>query len=136
MTCRRSPTAPWQNDNSRKPTTPAQPIPPPHVLDPDRLLRNDRGDMTEDDHRTRSSLLEAALHETCADARHLWDHLDALRHFLIDSLPPDSRSPGPHRTASVTPTGPDDEQGWENWIAAYASVNSVLADHRANPAKA
>ena len=103
------------------------PIPTPHVLNPDRLLANDRGGFgTADDHKSRADLLDKALQDSCAYAQQLWDNLDAVRHYLMDSLPPDPRSPGPHPSPSAAPTGPDDEQGWENWIAAYASVTSVL----------
>ena len=103
------------------------PIPTPHVLNPDRLLANDRGGFgTADDHKSRADLLDKALQDSCAYAQQLWDNLDAVRHYLMDSLPPDPRPPGPHRSPSAAPTGPDDEQGWENWIAAFASVTSVL----------
>jgi hypothetical protein len=44
----------------------------------------------------------------------------------MESLPPDPRSPeaGPRTCAS--PTGPDDEEGWNRWIHAFAAVTSVL----------
>ncbi len=101
-----------------------QPIPKPHILDPNRVLDNRRGDFTAD-HKARAELLEAALQETCAYAQHLWDDLDSMRKYLIDSLPSDPRMPAPHR-ASATPSGPDDDQGWQNWIDAFAEVTSVL----------
>ena len=50
----------------------------------------------------------------------------ALRSYLLGSLPPDPRTPGLHRTGAA-PTGPDDEPGWQNWMAAYAEAHSVLA---------
>ncbi len=99
-------------------------IPKPHILDPDRILDNDRGGFTAD-HKARADLLDAALHETCAYADHLWNDLNAMRKYLLDSLPTDPRAPGPHRV-SATPSGPDDDQGWQNWIAAFAEVTSVL----------
>jgi hypothetical protein len=102
-----------------------QPIPTPQVLDPDRILDNDRGDFTAD-HKARAQLLEDALHETCAYSQQLWRDLDAMRGYLLNCLPPDPRSPGPHLTASASPTGPDDDTGWDNWITAYATVTSVL----------
>lgn len=102
-----------------------QPIPSPQVLDPDRILANDRGDFTID-HEARAQLLEEALHETCGYAQQLWRDLDAVRSYLLDSLPPDPRSPGQHLIASAAPTGPDDEDGWTNWITAFAAVTSVL----------
>lgn len=102
-----------------------QPIPTPHVLDPDRILSNDRGDLTVD-HEARAQLLDDALHETCAYAQQLWHDLDAMRAYLLTSLPPDPRAPGANPTASASPTGPDDDTGWDNWINAYAAVTSVL----------
>lgn len=102
-----------------------QPIPQPHVLDPDRVLVNDRGEFFVD-HETRADLLDKALHESCAYAKQLWDNLDAARGYLWASLPPDPRSPGPHPSLGAHPTGADDEAGWTDWIAAFASVTSVL----------
>lgn len=102
-----------------------QPIPTPQVLDPDRVLDNDRGDFTAD-HEARSKLLETALHESCSYAQQLWDTTNALRAYLMDSLPPDPRAPGAHPAVGASPTGPDDEQGWNNWVNAYAAVTSVL----------
>jgi hypothetical protein len=102
-----------------------QPIPTPQVLDPDRVLDNDRGDLTSD-HQARAALLDDALHKTCGYARQLWDTLDGVRGYLMDSLPPDPRSPGAAPHSSASPTGPDDQQGWDNWISAYASVTSAL----------
>jgi hypothetical protein len=102
-----------------------QPIPTPQVLDPDRILADDRDDFTVH-HRTREQLLDEALHATCAYAQQLWHDLDAMRAYLLDSLPPDPRAPGPHPTACASPVGPDDETGWANWISAYAAVTSVL----------
>jgi hypothetical protein len=104
-----------------------QPIPQPEVLDPDRVLSTDRDAMTLEDHRSRADLLDAALHETCEYARQLWEDLNHLRGYLLASLPPDPRSPGPHTSPGASPTGPDDEQGWQDWIAAYAAVIATLA---------
>ena len=86
---------------------------------------NDRGDFTAD-HEARAQLLDDALHQTCAYAQQLWHDLDAMRGYLLDSLPPDPHAPGPHPTTSASPTGPDDDTGWDNWITAYATVTSVL----------
>ncbi len=58
-----------------------QSIPTPEVLDPDRVLVNDRADFTAD-HQTRAALLEKALHESCAYAGELWNELNAVRHFF------------------------------------------------------
>lgn len=102
-----------------------QPIPTPQVLDPDRILADERGDFTVH-HHTREELLDEALHATCSYAQQLWHDLNAMRAYLLDSLPPDPRAPGPHPTASASPTGPDDDTGWNNWITTYAAATSVL----------
>jgi hypothetical protein len=102
-----------------------QQIPTPQVLDPDRVLVNARGDLTAD-HESRAKLLEVALHDSCAYAQQLWHDLDAMRGYLLNSLPPDPRTPGVHTTVSASPTGPEDDTGWDNWINAYSAVTSVL----------
>jgi hypothetical protein len=104
-----------------------QPIPMPSVLDPDRLLTDDRAEMSAEEHRSRAQQLDGALHESCAYARELWKDLDAMRQYLLDSLPPDAHGPGPHTVRSASPTGPQDDAGWNNWMAAFAAVTSVLA---------
>ena len=102
-----------------------QPIPAPEVLDPDRIPDNDRGDFTAD-HVARAELLEAELRKSCSYAQQLWDITNAMRTYLVDSLPPDPRSPGPQLTVGASPSGPDDSAGWDKWIDAYAAVTSVL----------
>jgi hypothetical protein len=102
-------------------------IPRPELLDPDRILLEDRNDLTADDHANRAALLGHALHESCSYAQQLWQSLDAVRGYLLDSLPPDPRSSDEPSRRSAAPAGPDDDAGWENWIAAYAAVTSVLA---------
>jgi hypothetical protein len=101
-------------------------IPKPHVLDPDRIDRDDREEFTAEDHRSRAQLFATALGETCEYADQLWNQVNALRSYLLDSLPPDPRKPGPHTTASASPVGPDDDQGWRDWINAFATTTSVL----------
>lgn len=106
-----------------------QPIPLPQLLDPDRLLLDDRNDLSAEEHAGRATQLDRALHDTCSYAQQLWHELDAVRGYLLDSLPPDRRTadadaPGP---SSAAPTGPDDEQGWQNWITAYSRATSALA---------
>ena len=103
-----------------------QEIPKPELLDPNRVDRDDRADMTLEDHRSRAQLLGKALDESCAYAQQLWDQVDALRSYLLDTLPPDPRAPGPHNVTSAHPTGPDDAEGWQNWINAFATTTSVL----------
>ena len=101
-------------------------IPKPELLDPDRVDRDDRERFTAEDHRSQAQLLAKALGESCAYADQLWEQVNALRGYLLDSLPPDPRAPGAHATAAASPTGPDDEQGWLNWINAFATTTSVL----------
>ncbi len=101
-------------------------IPKPELLNPDRVDRDDREDFTAEDHRSQSQLLAKALGESCAYAEQLWDQADALRAYLLDSLPPDPRTPGPHTTTAASPTGPDDEAGWNRWIQSFATTTSVL----------
>src|SRR5881409_2006109 len=102
-----------------------QPIPQPELLDPDRVLSTDRDAMTSEDHRNRAHLLDTALHDTCGYAQQLWANLHRLRGYLLDSLPPDPRAPGPHTRTGASPTGPDDEQGWQNWVEAYATATTA-----------
>jgi hypothetical protein len=101
------------------------PIPIPGILDPagghllGELNAADNPEQQLDDVRQ-------ALADACSYGRALWHGVDALRSYLLDSLPSDPRTPGLHRTGAA-PTGPDDEQGWQNWMAAYAEAHSVLA---------
>jgi hypothetical protein len=103
-----------------------EPIAVPEVLDPDRIMTDDREEMTAEEHQGRARELDAALHESCAYGQQLWNDLNGVRKYLMDCLPDDPRIPGPHR-AAASPTGPDDEQGWTNWIAAFGTVTSALA---------
>lgn len=100
-------------------------IPKPQVLDPDRPLRHRGTEFTQDD-RPEAEVLSIALHESCEYAEQLWDDLDAMRRYLLESLPPVSRVSADRDTVAASPTGPDDEQGWQNWINAFAEVTSVL----------
>lgn len=101
------------------------PIPEPELLDPNRMLTDDRDDMSLVEHRTRAKLLAQALEDSCRYAQQLWHELDAARGYLLRSLPDDPQRPDASRTATA-PTGPDDEQGWADWIATFAAVTSVL----------
>ena len=65
----------------------ALPIPKPQVLEAGRPLRHRGTQFTEDD-RPRAELLDVALHESCANAEQLWDELNAMRQYLLDSVPP------------------------------------------------
>jgi hypothetical protein len=102
-------------------------IPRPELLDPDRLLLSTRDDLTADEHANRAALLDQALHESCSYAQQLWQSLDAVRGYLLDSLPPDPRASDGSVRISAAPAGPEDEAGWQNWTVAYAAVTSVLA---------
>lgn len=103
-----------------------QEIPKPELLDPDRVDRDDREEMSGADHRSQAQLLAKALGDSCAYADQLWEQLDEVRAYLLASLPPDPRTPGSKGTASASPTGPDDEDGWQRWITTFASTTSVL----------
>lgn len=103
------------------------PIPKPELLDPDRLTSNERTDMIDHDHRSRAEQLDRALHESCDYAVALWQHLDAARTYLLDSLPSDPRAPGTNPHTCASPTGPTDDEGWQRWIDTYATVTSILA---------
>lgn len=103
-----------------------QPIPEPHILDPDRVLTDDREEFTAEEHRSRAQELDKALHESCAYAKQLWTDVARARQYLFDSLPPDPRHPVVEQVGA-SPSGPDDEQGWQRWIDAYSELTSVLA---------
>ena len=101
------------------------PIPIPSVLEADRghLLGALNAD---EDAEQRVADLQQALASACDYGRTLWLGLDSMRGYLLRSLPPDPHTPGLHGT-SASPTGPDDEAGWQSWMAAYAEAHSVLA---------
>ncbi len=101
------------------------PIPRPDVLDPSRVSlagKRDRASGAADDVK----ILEGALKDAYAYGQALWEEVDALRGYLSDSLPPESRAPGIH-AVGASPTGPDDDDGWHKWAAAFASATSALA---------
>jgi hypothetical protein len=86
---------------------------------------NDEDNFTANN-ESRAVLLQRALETSCAYADQLWDDLNAMRQYLLDCLPPDPHTAtGPVATGAA-PTGPDDEQGWQNWMTAFAEVTSVL----------
>lgn len=101
-------------------------IPMPELLDPSRMLINDRGNMNAAGHAQRAELLDRGLHESCEYAQELWQALDRVRHYLHDSLPPDPRAPSPRPRQGASPTGPDDDTGWKAWMEMFAMTNSVL----------
>jgi hypothetical protein len=103
--------------------TPTVVIPKPEVLNPHRILKNDVDNFVAN-HEAREVLLQRALDETCSYADKLWDDLNAVRQYLLDCLPPDPRTTS--TPTGAAPTGPDDDQGWQNWVTAFAAVTSVL----------
>ncbi len=103
----------------------AQPIPKPQVLDPHRRLVNDEDDFTANN-EARDRLLQRALETSCGYGGQLWDNLNAMRQYLLDCLPPDPHEVSGPIATGAAPTGPDDEVGWQNWMAAFADVTSVL----------
>jgi hypothetical protein len=103
------------------------PMPKPDLLDPDRTKSNERTNLTADDHPTRAEQFDQALHESCEYATELWQHLEATRKYLLDSLPSDPRAPGTNPHSCASPTGPTDEVGWQRWIETYATATSILA---------
>jgi len=102
-----------------------QPIPEPELLDPTRMLTDDRDDLTLVEHRNRANLLADALTDSCRYAQQLWHELDEVRRYLHRSLPDDPQRPDARRRTAA-PTGPDDEAGWQDWMSTYAAVTSVL----------
>lgn len=106
-----------------------EPIQEPELLDPDRIVDEEREDMTVDEHRDRARQYASALHDSCEYAQRLWHQLDDVRGYLRRCLPDDPSRPDAHRFRTA-PTGPDDEQGWQDWMSTYAEVTSALAGPR------
>lgn len=100
-----------------------EPIRKPNVLNPRRVLDNDRGDFTVD-HQRRAALLEGALQETSAYAVQLWDDLAAMRTYLLQNPPFSAPGATQPRADLVRPVPVNEE--WQQWIDACASVTSVL----------
>ncbi|MCW2539473.1 MAG: hypothetical protein JWN95_1198 [Frankiales bacterium] len=106
------------------PTPAPVPMPMPEMLDPNRPSLKARLEMADVAERVR--LLAESLEKVSVYGQLLWHDVDALRQYLLASAPSDPYLPGPHRVGA-SPTGPDDQEGWNNWIAAYAEATSVLA---------
>ncbi len=100
------------------------PVPIPSVLDACRPHL--AGTEKQADPDKQIAGLDEALEGACEYGRQLWRDVDALRGYLLRSLPSDPRAPGPH-TPAASPQGPADDKGWEDWIAAYSEASSVLA---------
>lgn len=103
------------------------PVPIPSVLDACRPHL--AGAQKQADPGKQIAGLHEALEGACEYGRQLWHDVDAFRGYLLRSLPSDPRAPGPH-TPAASPQGPDDDEGWEDWIAAYSEASSVLAGPR------
>lgn len=101
-------------------------IPAPQVLDPNRPFGHNADTELTADNRSRAELLSIALQESCGYAQQLWDNLNALRQYLLDSLPPDPHISHATTATGAAPTGPYDDQGWQHWINAFAATTSVL----------
>lgn len=67
-----------------------------------------------------------ALQHSCAYGRQLWYTLDAVRRYLLAALPPDPQISSTTANDAAPPIRPRDEDGWQDWINAYAAVTSVL----------
>lgn len=100
------------------------PVPLPNILDASRP--DLAGVAKQGDPDKQIAALREALEHACDYGRRLWQDVAALRGYLLRSLPSDPRAPGPH-TAAASPRGPDDDKGWEDWVAAYSEASSVLA---------
>ena len=79
----------------------------PELLDPQRLVVTSRSDLIDHDRKRFVSSLEEAVRELCAYSQRMWNDLNSVRTYLVESLPPEA---GSSRTAT-SPTGPDDEEG-------------------------
>ncbi|ACV76807.1 hypothetical protein [Nakamurella multipartita] len=99
-------------------------IPRPAVLDPHRPLRR-HGTELFADNRPEAEVLRQALEDSCAYADQLWQTLNYLREYLMLSLPPESTATGAGRMGA-SPYGPDDDEGWQAWMQAFAATTSVL----------
>ncbi len=101
-------------------------IAPPSVLNPERLTIDDRNEMTAEQHADLAEDLHRELGVTCEYATKLWQALDGMRAYLLESAPENPRTVTGEARSAASPTGPDDDAGWESWATAYASISSVL----------
>lgn len=98
-------------------------IPQPEVLDADRTGTN-RDTMSSSQHHE----LADELRESCAYGRALWEQLNAVRRYLVDSLPRPAEAGA--ALGGAHPTGRDDIDGWQAWFDTYAAVVSILEGPR------
>jgi hypothetical protein len=88
-----------------------EPIPMPDLLDDQAQLLISGGDLAS----TRR-----ALRDVCAYGHQLWDELDTVRKYLLES------SAG----GRARPLGPDDDAGWDAWMNLFSGVVTDLAGPR------
>ena len=101
-------------------------IAPPSLLNPERLSIDDRNEMTAEQHADRAEALHRELNATCEYATKLWQALDGMRAYLLEAAPQNPRTVTGEARSAATPTGPDDDAGWESWATAFASISSIL----------
>jgi hypothetical protein len=104
-------------------------IPPPETLSAERLGSQQKDATSTREQRERAERLATELRDTCAYAQMLWDRLNVVRRYLVQSLPAPSAS-GPGGIGCAAPRGRDDEQGWRAWLDIYADVTATLAGPR------
>jgi hypothetical protein len=102
-------------------------IPTPEALDAHRFGGN-RDSMGFAAGKDVADRLLRELEETCTYARALWQQLDEVRHYLVDSLPRPAANGAP--LGGAAPTGRDDEQGWQAWTDIYTAVVGTLEGPR------
>lgn len=100
------------------------PVPIPSVLDASGPHL--AGAAEQADAEKQLAVVREAMEAACDYGRQLWRDVDALRSYLLRSLPSDPSAPGPH-TGATSPRGPDDDTGWQDWVGAYGEASSVLA---------
>jgi hypothetical protein len=103
------------------PTSDIEEIPMPAILDPYEVV------LVRADNERRSVKGQRGAHrveELCEYGAQLWHEVDALRHYLLQSLPEEA---GGARASGNVPADMHDDAAWSNWINAYAHATAVLA---------
>ena len=101
-----------------------QHVPTPDILNPQVPQQADADNTTQ--LGLRLAAYESSYQEISDYAKRLWDTLDATRAYLWRSLPSDPHAPGPQPRTCAAPTGPDDTDGWNDWMQTYAGVAATL----------
>jgi hypothetical protein len=114
---------------------PAADIPKPQVLDPHRILETTSTTSSPTTkHPPRSCT--APWRKPAATPSNSGTPPEGQRHYLLNCLPP-TRTPHPGPVATgAAPTGPDDQRGWQTWIARSPPSPPCCADPTATPAPA